>query len=66
MNDMLRVKASLVQMEGKEGVTPLMLASNKGHKEVRGGAWRQGVLMGTNELLRVLDHLTPMCSATNN
>ena len=37
VEEMLREKSALVKMEVKDGVTPLMLASNKGHKQVKGG-----------------------------
>ena len=37
VGELLREKGALVQMEfNKDGVTALMLASNKGHKEVKG------------------------------
>lgn len=34
VKDMLGQKPSMVTIEGKDGATPLMFASNKGHKEV--------------------------------
>ena len=34
VRDMLKEKPSLSTIEGKDGATPLMFASNKGHKEV--------------------------------
>lgn len=34
---MLALKPSLAGLQDKDGATPLMYASNKGHKEVGGG-----------------------------
>ena len=39
VKELLRVKPSMAALEDKDGATPLMFASNKGHKDVRvGGA----------------------------
>lgn len=56
VKEMLALKPSMAALEDKDGATPLMYASNKGHKAVRGWGRGRGLCVDHGYFSRFVRH----------